>query len=105
MKTNANVVYRDLDASPALNTIIYRKVEKLHKFSDSILHSKVVLDTPHNQKNKGKLYRAQVEIGVKGNPVLVTQDSTSVHLAVKDAFAAAERKLKQSASKTRAARH
>lgn len=105
MKPNADVVYRDLDASPALNTIIHKRVEKLHRFSDEIIHSKVVLDSPHNQKHKGKLYRASVEIGIKGQPVMVTQDSPSVHEAVKEAFTVAERKLKQTSSKRRATRH
>lgn len=105
MKPNAHVVYRDLDASPALNSIINKKLEKLQRFSNSIIHSRVVLDSPHNQKHKGKLYRATVEIGVKGKPLLVSQDDASVHIAVKNAFAAAERKLKQATNKRHSTRH
>jgi len=95
MKANADVVYRDIDASPALNDIIYKKIEKLHRYSDAILHSRVVLDSPHKHKHKGKLFRASIEIGVKGSPITVSQDDTSVHVAVRDAFCALERKLKE----------
>ena len=58
MKSNAEVVYRDIDSSPALNTTIQKRIEKLYRFSDSIKHSRVVLDSPHKHKHKGKIYRA-----------------------------------------------
>ncbi|TVZ38863.1 ribosomal subunit interface protein [Alteromonadaceae bacterium 2753L.S.0a.02] len=105
MKSNADVVYRDLDASPALNDIIFKKLEKLHRYSDSILHSKVVLDSPHNHKHKGKLFRASIELGLKGSPITVTHDDPSVHIAIRDAFATCERKLKEDASRRKSARH
>lgn len=105
MKSNADVVYRDFDSSPALTDSIHKKLEKLNRFSDSIVSSRVVVEMPHNHKHKGKLFRASIELGVKGAPVTVTQDDTSVHVAVRDAFLAAERKLKEAASKKRDAIH
>lgn len=105
MKANADVVYRDIDVSPALNDIIYKKIEKLHRFSDSIVHSRVVLGTPHKHKHKGKMFRASIELGVKGAPISVSQDDPSVHIAVRDAFSALERKLKESVAKQKDSRH
>ena len=57
MKPAVDVIYRDLDSSAALNEVISRKVEKLNRFTDQIIHSRVVLDTPNNHKHKGKQYR------------------------------------------------
>lgn len=105
MKSNADVVYRDLDASPALNDIIHKKIEKLHRFSDSIIHSRVVLDSPHNHKHKGKMFRACIELGLKGAPITVTSDDASVHIAVREAFATCERKLKEDANRKKSSRH
>ncbi len=105
MKSPADVVYRDIDSSPALNQIIYKKLEKLHRYSDSILHSRVVLDSPHKHKHKGKLFRASIELGMKGAPLNVSHDDPSVHIAVRDAFAALERALKEETSRKKAARH
>lgn len=105
MKSNADVVYRDLDESPALNHTIHKKIEKLHRYSDSIIHSRVVLDAPHNHKHKGKMYRASIELGIKGAPITVSHDDPSVHIAVRDAFATCERKLKEDANRRKAARH
>lgn len=105
MKPAVDVVYRDLDASNALNSVIFKKFEKLSRYSDMITHSRVVLDTPHSHKHKGKQYRASIELSVRGKPVSVTHDDSSIHVAVRDAFNHAERKVKDMAGKRLAGRH
>lgn len=105
MKSNADVVFRDVEHSPALAFTINKKLEKLARYSDSILHSRVVLESPHNHKQKGKLFRASIEIGIKGSPVTVSQDDPSAHRAVRDAFDIATRKLKEVCSRQRGTRH
>jgi ribosomal subunit interface protein len=101
MKPAVDVLYRDLDFSPALNEVISKKIDKLNRYSDQIIHSRVVLDTPHNHKHKGKQFRASIEIDLKGHPIAVTQDNESIHLAVRDAFNSAERKIKQITARQR----
>lgn len=101
----SNVVYRDLDVSQALNALIDKKLQKLSRFSNQIQFSRIVLDSPHKHKHKGKLYRATIELDIKGNPVTVTQNDASIHVAVRDMFNTAERKLKELASKYRRNRH
>lgn len=106
MNSNADVVYRDVDSSPALTDTIEKKIDKLQRYSsDNMLRTRVVLDSPHNHKHKGKLFRASIELGVKGAPMTVSSDDTSVHIAVRDAFAAAERKLKENAERKHPTRH
>ncbi|MBK8187513.1 MAG: ribosome-associated translation inhibitor RaiA [Cellvibrio sp.] len=104
MKPAVDVVYRDLDSSAALNEIISKKLAKLTRYSDQILRSRVVLDAPHNHKHKGKQYRASIELDIKGHPFAVTQDDESIHIAVRDAFCTAERKVKELTSRQRSAR-
>jgi len=99
MKSNAEVVYRDFDSSPALNETINKRLDKLYRFSDSIIHSRVVLDSPHNHKHKGKMFRASIELDMKGAPLLVSNDDESLHIAVRDAFQTMERKLKETVDK------
>lgn len=101
MKPAVDVVYRDLDSSAALNEIILKKLEKLNRYTDQIVHSRVVLDVPHNHKHKGKQFRASIELDIKGRPIAITQDDESIHVAVRDAFSSAERKVKQMASRQR----
>lgn len=104
MKPAVNVVYRDLESSAALNAIIDKKVEKLTRYSDGIISSRVVIDIPHNHKHKGKLFRASVELDMKGNPLSVHCDDESVHVAVRDAFSSAERTLKKTVGRKRSRR-
>ena len=87
------------DADDTLLEFISKKVEKLHRFSDQIIHSRVVLDTPHNHKHKGKQYRASIELEIKGGAVTIARDDESIHVAVRDAFMSAERKIKQLSDK------
>lgn len=105
MKPAVDVIYRDLDASTALTEVISKKVEKLSRFNNQILHSRIVLDTPHNHKHKGKQYRASIELDLKGHPVAITRNDESIHVAVRDAFTSAERKLKELAAKQRYGKH
>jgi ribosomal subunit interface protein len=101
MKPVVDVVYRDLDSSAALNELILKKLNKLNRFTDQIMHSRVVLDTPHQHKSKGKQFRASIELDVKGHPLAVTRDDESIHVAVRDAFLNAERKIKELVSRQR----
>ncbi|MBC6906967.1 ribosome-associated translation inhibitor RaiA [Saccharophagus sp. K07] len=95
MRTDADVVFRDIDHSPALAHTINQKMAKLSRYSRDILRSRVVLDIPHNSKHKGKQFRASIELHLKGSPIAVSHDADSAHVAVRDAFLAAERKLKE----------
>lgn len=101
MKPAVDVLYRDFDFSASLHEVITKKAEKLSRYSDQILHSRVVLDIPHNHKHKGKQFRASIEVDIKGHPIAVTQDNESIHLAVRDAFNSAERKVKQITARQR----
>jgi ribosomal subunit interface protein len=98
------VTYRDMDPSQALNAIINKRLQKLERYSSDIQHSRVVLESPHNHKHKGKQFRATVEIEVKGSPITVSQNDPSIHVAVRDAFNIAERKLKSHAEQLKSRR-
>ncbi len=105
MQIQNNVVYRDMDASQALNSTIAKKLQKLSRISDKINSSRIVLDSPHQHKGKGKLFRAQIELGLKGDSITLHQDNSSIHVAVRDVFKAAERKLKQVSDKQSYGKH
>lgn len=105
MQIQNNVVYRDMDASQALNSTIAKKLQKLSRISDKISSSRIVIDSPNQHKGKGKLFRAQIELGLKGDSITLHQDNTSIHVAVRDVFKAAERKLKQVSNKRTYGKH
>lgn len=104
MTIASSVTYRDLDTSEALNAIIGKRLQKLERYCSDIQHSRVVLDSPHNHKHKGKEFRATVEIDIKGSPITISQNDPSIHVAVRDAFDVAERKLKSHTEQLKAKR-
>ena len=107
MRLNADVVYRDIDSSPALTDTIHKKIAKLHRFSDLIQNSRVTLNSPNKSKanNKATIFRARIELDVNGTPILATQDNPSAHIAIRDAFNTVERKIKESRPKHRDIKH
>ena len=96
---NHEITYHNLDSSPALSEDINKRLEKLERFSSDIQHARVVIDSPHNHKHKGKLFHVAIEISLKGSIIPVSHDDPSVHAAVKHAFEAAERQLKSHAER------
>ena len=97
---NCEITYHNLDSSPTLNEDINKRLEKLERFSSDIQHVRVVIDSPHNHKHKGKLFHVAIEINLKGSMIPASRDDTSVHVAVRDAFDTAERQLKSHAERS-----
>lgn len=102
---NDNIVFRDIDKSPALADTVSRKLDKLERYCGDIIQSRVVLEAPHHHKTKGKQYRASVELAVSGSPVTISNESESIHRAVNAAFQSAERCLKERSARRVAQRH
>ena len=67
-----------------------------------------MLDSPHNNHHKGKVYSVAVELHTSGKEIVVKQgqhdkpEHEDIYVAVRDAFNAAERQLKSVDKKHRA---
>lgn len=100
MSNEFQVVFHNIDQSDALNESVQKRIEKLRRFSSDIIGGRVVLDSPHNNQHKGKVYSVAIEIHTSNKPVVVTQEQHDNHahedlyVAIRDAFNAAERQLK-----------
>jgi len=102
---NDNIVFRDIDKSAALATTVSKKLHKLERYCGDIIQSRVVLEAPHQHKSKGKQFKASVELALSGNPLTISSENESIHRAVSDAFASAERCLKERSERRKAQRH
>ena len=94
------ISFRNMDASEAVEARVRERAEKLETYYDHITSCRVVVEAPHRQKNKGKLYHVRIDIGVPGRPdIVVSRDPgkkhahEDVYVAVRDAFDAARRQL------------
>lgn len=107
MISDTQVVFRGIDHSPAVEEVVNKRVEKLGRYSDEIKSLRVILESPHNNHHKGKVYHVGVEAQIPNHEIVVTHEQHDKHshediyVAIRDAFNAFERRLKSVYGKQR----
>lgn len=107
MTNDFQIVFHNIDQSEAIIDNVNKRISKLQRFSNDMIGGRVVLDSPHNNHAKGKVYSVTVEIHTPNKEVVVNQDKHDNHahedlyVAIRDAFNAAERQLKAAGKKPR----
>lgn len=100
MISDTQVLFRNIDHSPAVEEAVHKRVAKLERYSDQIHSLRVILEAPHNNHQKGKVYHVGVEAQIPNHDLVVTRDQhdnhahEDIYVAVRDAFNALERRLK-----------
>ena len=100
MPNDFQVVFHNIEQSDAIMEAVNKRIGKLERFCDQIITARVVLDSPHNNHHKGKVYSVGLEIHTSQKEIRVNQDQHDNHahedlyVAIRDAFNAAERQLK-----------
>ena len=100
MTNDFQIVFHNIDQSTSISDAVNRRISKLQRFCARILAGRVVLDSPHNNHHKGKVYSVGLEIHTPSKEVRVNQEQHDNHahedlyVAIRDAFNAAERQLK-----------
>ena len=101
MQIPLQVSFRDISHSDAVEDRIREKVDKLEQYTDKIISCRVVVEAPHRQHTKGKLYHIRVDLALPGEELVVARDPDDhahedVYIAIRDAFEAVRRQLKKS---------
>ncbi len=92
------VTFRDLPPSLALDEKIREKAARLHALSDRITRFRITLERRHRHPRQGREYNVRIDLHVPGREIVVTHEhDEDVYVALRDAFEAAERQLKQAA--------
>jgi ribosomal subunit interface protein len=100
MTNEFQVVFHNIDQTDALADAVQKRIDKLERYCDQIITGRVVLDSPHNNRHKGKVYSVGLEIHTPTKEVRVNQEQHDNHahedlyIAIRDAFNVAERQLK-----------
>ncbi|MES2604751.1 MAG: HPF/RaiA family ribosome-associated protein [Pseudomonadota bacterium] len=111
MNSNTQVLFRGIEHSDAVAHAVNKRLEKLTRYSDKIQSLKVILEAPHNNHHKGRVYHVGVEALIPNHDIVVAHDSHDKHahediyVAIRDAFNAVERRLKAVTGKQRSQRH
>lgn len=102
MQSPLRLTIHGVDHSEALETHIRSKVEKLELFFEHITSCRVAVEIPHKHHNQGKQFNVRIDINVPTNEIVVNRGhAEDVYIALRDAFDAATRQLKDYAHKLR----
>ncbi len=109
MNNDFQVMFHNIDQTTALIDAVQKRIQKLTRFCDQIIKGRVVLDSPHNNHHKGKVYSVGLEIVTPSGEIRVHRGQHDNHahedlyVTIRDAFDAAERQLKAGSKKQRTA--
>lgn len=96
------ITLHNMRGSEALMRRIREKCARLERFHPHLLFCRVGIERIERAGVRARPYVATVRIGVPGHEIVVSHEHLlDPHLAVRDAFAAARRRLKDAAAITR----
>lgn len=100
MKLPLQITFRNMDPSEALEANIRKKAEKLDQVCDQIMSCRVIFEQHHKHHQQGNLFHVRVDLTVPGKEFVVNRDPKNqahedAYVAVRDAFAAAQRQLEK----------
>lgn len=107
MQRPLEIVFRNLDPSPAVDTKIRERVAKLEQYYGNIISCRVLVETDHRHHHKGNLYHVRVEVKVPDTELVASREPAKHHahedvnVAVRDAFNAITRQLEDFARRQR----
>jgi len=99
MAPEVHITFRGMEASPSTEAQVRHKVEELQQFSDRISACRVTLETGHRHHRHGNVYQVRVDLTVPGGKIVVNREPgedhahEDLHVAIRDAFDAARRRL------------
>lgn len=104
---NLKIASRNFPVTEAMQSAIEKHTEKLEEFYDRIERCEVVISSPHHHRNKGRIYHVKVKLSVPGSDVFINREAEKdsnhedFYVALRDAFQAAERRLRDHVLKLR----
>ena len=98
LKTPVQITFRHMDASEPLSELIRREVAKLEELDDHMIECRVVVEEPAAHHHRGKHFRVEVIVAVKGSELVAGRDppeafGEDAYQVVRDSFHAIRRQL------------
>jgi ribosomal subunit interface protein len=93
---SVQITFKDMPSSPAIETNIRKRAEKLNRFYKHISSCRVMIDVPQKHKHQGKLFNVKVDVTVPGKEIVATHKADEdVYVAIRDSFNAVARQLEE----------
>jgi ribosomal subunit interface protein len=99
MQVPLEIVFHNVDHSPALEAAVRERAAKLEQFADEITSCRVAVEAPHKNHQQGNLYTVRVDLRFPGGEVVANRSPSAhhahedVYVALRDAFKAVRRQL------------
>lgn len=103
MQVPLQITFQDIEPSEFIETRVREKVAKLERFYDRIIGVRVVVAAPHRSHEHGNTFNIRIDLNIPGKELVINRQPESnhayedVYVAIRDAFDAAERQLKNEA--------
>ncbi|MFM7186027.1 MAG: HPF/RaiA family ribosome-associated protein [Planctomycetota bacterium] len=107
MQTQPQVSFDDVPVDSAVRDAAIDEMAELERFCGRITGCHVVVAQPHRHHREGRLWSIRVDLAVPGGEIVVNrhhhrdQAHEDVFVALRDAFAAARRRLEDHARRLR----
>ena len=107
MQLTPEITFRGLESTPALETKVRERVDRLDRLHARIMGCRVAIESHHRHQHKGKLYHVRIDLTVPGDELVVSRAPEANHahedayVAIRDAFDAMERQLESFAGRRR----
>lgn len=99
MQQPLQITFRGMETSDAVEARVRALAAGFERFADRITTCHVTLQSPHQHHHQGQLFDVRIRIGVPGKEIVIDREGSQNHahediyVALRDAFAAATRKL------------
>lgn len=102
MRVSPEISYVDVEKTEAIDSLIHREIDRLHRFADDLMSCKVAVERPNQHQRSGNPYRVRVELTLPPGKHLVVSKGLGDHAmhddlgtVVRNTFRAMERRLRE----------
>lgn len=101
VQVSPEITFRNIGSSDALRDAIESRIDKLHHYNDRLMACRVAFERRNNSRRNGDHYHCRVDLTLPGKEIVVGRDPADKdahvdpYIAIRDAFDAAERQLKE----------
>jgi len=99
MQLPLQISFRHMDHSDEIGKLVREKAAKLEMYADQVMGCRVVVEPAGKHHRHGNLYEVRIDLTVPGEEIAVTREPSEhtehrdIHVALRDAFDSARRKL------------
>lgn len=107
MQVPLQIAFHHMEPSETVKALLEEKVAWLEQSYGRITRCRVVVEAPHRHRRQGNHYQVHIDLTLPGGEIAINRDPPQrdahkdLHVAIRDAFDAARRRLEEHARRQR----